>query len=167
LGIFSESLVKEVLAAFQPLKRKAVPVIAPFEVSVVSNQALGLAFYQGLVGVGQLHAKSIYNGSRNVVLNGKDIGHLAVAAFRPELTPISHVDQLRVNSEPGTCCAHAAFEHGSNLQLFGNLTKVLTGRTKLKRRRSRRDAKAGNSRQSIDDLLGQAIGEILTFLVRV
>jgi hypothetical protein len=48
---------------------------------------------------------------RDLVLNGKHVGQLAIVSVGPEMVPGFGIDQLRCDANPVTRAADTAFEH--------------------------------------------------------
>ena len=48
----------------------------------------------------QLDLQLIDNGVRDLVLDGEDIGEIAVVAIGPQMPPVAAVDELRGDAHP-------------------------------------------------------------------
>src|SRR5262249_16170731 len=75
------------------------------------------------------------------------------------MVAIGNVDELRSNTQPVACFAHAPFKDGVYLQLAPDFADVFALSFKGKRRSPRRHSKCFDLRQRIDDFLGDAVAE--------
>ena len=74
---------------------------------------------------GQRDLKGARDCLGDVVLNGEDVGELAVVAFRPEVITILCVNELCGDADASARPTHAAFEDGADAERFGDLRDVL------------------------------------------
>ena len=97
----------------------------------------------------------------HLVLDGEDVLEAAIVALGPDVMPIGCVDELRgdANAVPGF--AHAAFEHVAHAKFAADLAHVDRLALVGERRVARDDEQPARSRQRRDDILGDAVGEIL------
>ena len=112
-------------------------------------------------------ASQLVNDRRgDVVLHGEHIGELTVIAIRPQLTAVTGADQLRRDPDPVPRPAHAALENRVHSEGVGNPADRHVLPFEGKRRRPRDDFQSRHPRQRVDDLLRQAVAEILLLAIR-
>ena len=59
----------------------------------------------------------------DVTFHGEDVFHVAVIGFRPNMKSIGDIDELSGNPKFVARFAHAAFEHGVDVQLLSDLAE--------------------------------------------
>ena len=64
------------------------------------------------------------NFLREIGLNGKDIGQIAVVIFRPNVLVVSRVNQLHIHSHPIADPTYTPFQKRGNAQRLANFTSV-------------------------------------------
>ena len=101
----------------------------------------------------------------NFVLDGKHIPHFAVELLRPQTIAVRHVAQLRGNAQTVALALDAAFQHRGHVKQFADLPDVFVPAFESKGRGARRHAQFRHSGQCIEDVLGNAIAQILVLLV--
>ena len=101
----------------------------------------------------------------DLVLDGEDVGQVAVEALRPELVAIRGVDQLRRDAQSGAGLADAAFQDVGHVELLAHGSQILALALEIEGRRTRSDAQAGDLGQRVDDLLRHAVGEVLLIVL--
>ena len=62
----------------------------------------------------ELQLQGSGDGLGDIVLDGEDVGELAVVAFGPEMIAVLCVDQLRGHADPASRAADAPFENRSD-----------------------------------------------------
>jgi hypothetical protein len=97
----------------------------------------------------------------DLVLDGEDIFELAVVALRPALIAVLDVDQLHVDPEAIAGLAHAALENRGDTQAPSHGADVHSRPTELERRAAGGDAEPIDVGQRVDQLLGEAVTEIV------
>ena len=104
--------------------------------------------------------RSLDDGGGDFVLNGEDIGQLAIEALRPELVAAFGIDELRRDAHAIAGRANAAFEAVPTRNL---LPISVTSRSWPRNagRRPGNHAQTGDAREGVDDFLGDAVTEIL------
>jgi hypothetical protein len=112
-----------------------------------------------------LHPKRVLHGRRDLLVDRKDVGELALVALRPEMTTIGHVDQLDGHAYSIARLQDAALEHLAHVEQLADFANVPCRILELKARRSGDDSKSGNLSQAVDELLGQSITEVLILRV--
>ena len=108
----------------------------------------------------QLDLELLHDRLRDLVLDGEDVGQIAVVAIGPEMRPVLRIDQLRVDADALARLSDAAFENVGDVEAPAHLLHVgvlaLVGEGRIPRDdRQRRDL-----RQIGDDVLGDAVGEV-------
>jgi hypothetical protein len=100
---------------------------------------------------------------RDLILDGEDVGEVAVVPVGPDVVASHSVNQLRGDSHPPAGLAHAAFDDVADVQLFGDLGDIhrlaLEGEDGV----SGDDRERGDLREVRDDILRDAIAEVLLF----
>ena len=97
----------------------------------------------------------------DLVLHGEHVGEVAVVALGPEMAAGGDVVELRGDAHAVAALAHAAFEHVADAELVGDLLHV-DGLALVDERRVARDhEEPAQLRQRGDDVLADAVGEIL------
>src|SRR5438067_462512 len=76
------------------------------------------------------------------------------------------INELRGDANAAPRSPHAAFENAAHTECPGDRANILILSPESKRRRAGDDLEAANMRQHVDDLLGQAVAEVLVLLVR-
>ena len=113
----------------------------------------------------QLYFQRRYNRQRDFILNVKDVFHLTVVAFRPQMITICDVDKLRRDAQPIAGFAHAAFQHRADVQLLPDFADVNLFAFEGKGRGARSNVQSSNLRERIEQFFGQSIAEV--FVVRI
>jgi hypothetical protein len=101
------------------------------------------------------------DAARDFVLHGEDLGELAVVALRPEVRAGAGIDELRRDPHALARLAHAAFEHVAHAELARGLLHVDGPAFVDKARVARDDEEPAEARQRGDDVLRDAVGEVL------
>src|SRR5258705_1677144 len=61
---------------------------------------------------------------RDLILDGEDVRHLAVVALGPEMKAISHLDELRRDSDVVACRANATLENVPDVEPPADLPEL-------------------------------------------
>src|SRR3984893_3126906 len=85
-----------------------------------------------LFGWAQSDFKSVDDSARDVVLDRKDIGQIAVVAVGPEVGAGRGVDELRGNPHPVAGAADRAFEHRAHPKIAADGANVDQAPLKVK-----------------------------------
>src|SRR5262249_49368000 len=97
----------------------------------------------------------------HLVLELEDVLERAVETVGPQMRPARRLDELRRDAHAVGCFAHAAFEHISNTKLATDLLHVrrmaLVGETRV----ARDHEQIAKTRQRRNDILDDAVREIL------
>src|SRR5215468_10193106 len=80
------------------------------------------------------------------------------------MEPVLGVDELRRDAHAVPRLAHAALEERADVQLFGDYGRVLVLAPEVEGRCPPCHAQAINLGQGVEDLLGDAVGEVLLVL---
>src|ERR1700733_5914685 len=113
----------------------------------------------------QLNFHGIRNRLRNIILNGKNIDHLTIIPFRPEMRFIVYLDELSGDPNAIARSSDAAFENGSYSESLTDDAQILFLAAKSKRRRASNYPQLLHLGKSIDNLFSQAVAEVLVLLV--
>ena len=101
------------------------------------------------------------DGLGDLVLHGEHVGEVAVVALGPEMAAGGDVVELRGDAHAVAALADAAFEHVAHAELVGDLLQV-NGLALVDERGVARDhEEPAQLRQRGDDVLADAVGEIL------
>ena len=102
------------------------------------------------------------DGLRDLVLQGEDVGQVAVVAVGPDVVAGRAVDQLGGDPHPAAGLAHAAFEHVADAELARHLGQTSTDLALEREGGVARDHdQRRDLRQVGDDVLADAVAEIL------
>jgi hypothetical protein len=170
-GIGARILGIDLRRAPEHLPRHAQGAIAP-----AAAQEEGASHQVVLVGLGvggraagdegallrqQLHLEGIDDAVGDLVLEREDVVQAAVVAIGPEMPAAAAVDQLDGDAHAVPGLAHAALEDMADAERARRLTHfdrlALVGEDRVARDHEQR----GHARQVGDDVLGEAVGEIL------
>ena len=110
-------------------------------------------------------AKLLHHGLRNVVLHRKDVVQRPVVALRPQVEAVLDLHQLDRDAEPLAGLADAALEHRRDPQRAPDFGDRGAFAFERKCRGARRDAQPADLAEDVQELLGQAVGEVLVVLV--
>src|SRR5262245_31990640 len=69
--------------------------------------------------------ESARNRMGDLILNGEDVGELAIVPFGPEVIAVFGVDQLRGDSDAASRATHAPFQDRPDPECFRNASNVL------------------------------------------
>ncbi len=105
------------------------------------------------------------DGCGYLVLHRKYVRQLAVETLRPQVGPISRGDQLRGHADAIARAPHAPFENIGHAQRLGDPADVGVLPLEGERGSARDYFQPGNLCQGVDDLLRQAVAEVLLLLV--
>ena len=112
-----------------------VQKLAAAQVEVIRGEvARALAVQARYVFVQQLNAERFDDVTRDLILDGEDILHLAIERLRPEMEAVRHLDELRRDSHPIAGLAHTAFEKRLDIEEPADFTAVHGLVLELKRR---------------------------------
>jgi hypothetical protein len=106
-----------------------------------------------------------HSGSSSVVLDGEDIGHLAVVALRPPVRTVGGVNELRCHTDTATGAAGAAFEHVCDAEAVRDPADVLILPLERKCGRTGNHLETAHLCQSVDDLFGETVTEVLVVCI--
>ncbi len=112
------------------------------------------------LGLQELRLDCSDNLPGDFVLQGEDVCQIAVVAVGPDVVIRRGIDQLRGNAHTITALAHAALQHVAHAQFAGDALNVDRLALVGERRIARDDEEPAQLRQTSDDVLGNAVGEI-------
>ena len=114
---------------------------------------------------GEPASKLVDDGRGNLVLNREDVREIPIETLGPQLIAVLGVDELCCDAHAVPGLANAALERGADSQSPADLGDVEILALKGERRGAGDDAQPGHSRQGVDDLLGDAVTEVLLILL--
>jgi hypothetical protein len=106
------------------------------------------------------------DGVGDLILDGEDVVQLAVVGFRPQVAVLHRVDQLRGDAHPVARFAHAALEDVVHIQLARDHRRAQLAALVGEGRGARGDANVLHLHQHVEQLFGDAVGEVLVLGVR-
>ncbi len=115
--------------------------------------------------LGEPHAERRSDARRDLLLHREDLALRQVVASRPEVAGIGGADELHGDAEPLARAPHAAFEDGVDAQLLAQAADGVVLPREAEARAARRDAQARQRAERVQQLLGDALAEVL--LLRV
>ncbi|MEY9551531.1 hypothetical protein ABIF67_005596 [Bradyrhizobium japonicum] len=98
-------------------------------------------------------------------MHGEDVGKLAVVALRPEMAAGRDVVELRRDAQAIAAAPHAAFEHIADAELARDFVHVHGAALVDEGRVAGDDEEPAQLRQRRDDVLADAVGEIVLLAV--
>ena len=101
----------------------------------------------------------------DLVLHREDVGEIAVELVRPEMRSTCRLDQLGGDAHPRAGLAHAALEQIRGAELLPDGAQVFVLPLEGERRGAADHPQAVHLRQRVEDLLGDAVGEVFLLLV--
>ncbi len=101
------------------------------------------------------------DGLGDLVLDREHVGELAVVALRPDVAAGRHVIELRGDAHAVAAFAHAAFDHVADAELLRDLSDVHRLALVSERRVARDHEEPAQLGERRDDVLADAVGEIL------
>ena len=157
LRVERERLLETLPAPPRGLRRE-LPLIRPVaKIRLVGRHARHPAFRRRV----ELQLQGVGNRRRNLVLDGEDVGHLAVVALRPQVRAVGSQNELRRHTDAAAGAADAALEDVRHAERVRDPADVLVLAFERKRRRARNHLEAGHLRERVDDLVREAVAEIL------
>ena len=99
----------------------------------------------------ELQPQGLCDGLGDFVLNGEDVGELAVVPLGPEVIAVLGVDQLRGHADAASRTTDAAFENRPDAERLGDPADVLFLAAEGKGGRARGDLEDGDVGQQVDE----------------
>jgi hypothetical protein len=149
-----------------PPHRLVCPLVErvhPPQVRIVGHDVEGRPV---LHGSGEPRLQLNQNACRNLILDRKDVGQLAVEPLGPALVAVVRIDELRRDAHRVAGFANASFENGADAQSPADLRDLEVFALKGERRRAGNHPESGHSRQRADDLFSDAMTEVLLIVLR-
>src|SRR5262245_141419 len=116
-------------------------------------------------GLSDMHCKNRNDGTRNFVLNGKDVFQGSIVTFGPAVGPRAGVDQLCSNADAVTDAADAALKYIVNAEFPPDDTAVCGLALVLEARVPGDHEQFGQAGKLGDDIFRNAIAEVILVLV--
>ena len=113
----------------------------------------------------ELQLQRTRDGLRDFVLDGNTSDELPIVAFRPQVIAVLSVDQLRSHADSASRSTDAPFKNRPDAERLCDPADVLLLAAEGEGRCARGDLEVGDMGQQVDQLLGQAVAEVL--VVRV
>ena len=139
--------------------RPLVPQVPALEIEVVGERVGGGPRHRAAAAQRRRHRGD--DRLHHVVLHLENVGELAIVAIRPNV--VAAVDRGEVHGETQLRAGapHAALENGIDAELAPDLAHVEVAAAEAERRGPRGDAQPGKPGQGVDQILGQAVAEVL------
>ena len=138
----------------QPLQSQEVLVVCHRVLRIGHRHPLG-------VRLEQRHAERPGDLLRDLGLDREDVVELAIVALGPHVVAVRDVDQLRGNPDAGPLLRHAALEQRADAELLTHIDDVDVPVLEGEARRARGDLEPPQLGERVEDLLGEAIREVL------
>ena len=114
------------------------------------------------VGAGvQLETQLARDCARDVVLHREDVGGRPVERFGPRAHAVARANQHGVHPEAGGRLPHRSLEEVGDIELAADIARVDRFPLQRERGRPRRYAQSGNLGERADQIVGDAVGEVL------
>ena len=137
-------------------------VLPRHQVEVVGIEVGRAALLDRLLLLGQqLELQRLDDRFRDLVLQREDVAQVAVVALGPDVVAGGAIDQLRGDAHAAARLAHAALEHVLHLELARHLRHVDELALVHERAVARDDGQRRDLAQVGDDVLGDAVAEVL------
>jgi hypothetical protein len=147
---------------------QALTVPTSGEVSPLQEEAVGLGVpggrERGRAASQQRHLQGPRHRACDLVLDPEDVVQLAIIGLRPQVKAIGRIDQVCRDPDPVACLPHAALEERCDLKSPADRAQVLGLALELKGGCPPDHTQLGHSRQRVQQLLRQAVREILLVL---
>ena len=101
------------------------------------------------------------HGAGDLVLHLEDVRQVAIVGLRPQVVAVGRANQLSADAQHLAALAHAALQHVGHPELAGDRADVFVLALERECRRAGDHPQVRAVRQALDQLLGQAVGEML------
>src|SRR5262249_11894356 len=91
----------------------------------------------------------------------QDVGELPAVVLAPDLRAITPIHELRLHDESVASMKDAPAQHGSNTELAADALRIRGAALVTGDRAARHDPDSRQLRQTVDDALGDSVGEVL------
>ena len=140
-------------------------VVAGHEIQLIGLAVAGAATLDGLLFFRQqLELQRLDDGLRNLVLQRKDVGEVAVVTLGPDLPARGPVDELRRDAHPVAGATHASLKHVTDPELAGGVAHIHMAVLESEHGVARRHPQRRHLAQVGDDVFTDAVGKIPLFL---
>ena len=119
------------------------------------------AALRGRRGAGQAEPQSARDGAHHRILHREDVAGGPVVRSGPELPVAGCIDEPRDDPDPFPRALDASLEHGLYPELLPDRVQVVASSLERERRCARRDPEPGQLAQRADQLIGDAIAEVV------
>ena len=161
-GIERRRVLEQLEREIQVLARQPAGVALPAQVQVVGLKVVRrLGGERRLLLRRELHAQGFGDLAGDLVLDVEHVRHLAVVPLGPQQRVRLRVHELGADPEPVSGTADAPGEHESGLQLLSHVGGGHRLVPEGKHRGPRHDLQALDLRQLRDDVLGDAVAQVL------
>ena len=145
----------------QRLFRKEPVLLAPAKNAVISFGRRGLRPLRQFVCTHKADLQRLDDLLRHIVLNREDVGKIAIIPLRPGMAAALAVDQLTGHAYPVARLAHAALQHVMHAKCPRDILNIAAFPFEGEAGVAGDDEQALEAGQLGDDILGDAIGEIV------
>jgi hypothetical protein len=145
------------------LRRAPVPVETAAQVQLV-GLGVGLHRPRRQGGVQQRDAQGADHRSGDFILHLEDVIERAIEGLRPQVIAGVDADQLHRDPYRAAGLAHAALEYVGHVQRLGDLLDPRRPALEVEAGGARRHPQLRHPGEQADQLLGQAVGEVLLVL---
>ncbi len=139
--------------------RTLVPQVPALEVEVVGERVSGGPRHRAAAAQRRRHGGD--DRLHHVVLHLEDVGELAIVAIGPDVVPALDGGQVHGEPQLRPGAPHAALEDCIDAELAPDLPDVEVAAAIAERRGARGDAQPGQPGERVDQVLGQAVAEVL------
>ena len=157
---------EHVAAEAQEVLGRVVEELAALQIEIIGLDAGRGGLANGVdLGRHQPHLQLFDDGPGDLVLDGENVGQIAIIAFGPDMAAAAAVDQLAGDPQAVAGLADAAFEQIADAKIGGDPLEVLRLALVGEAGVAADHKQAGDLGQIGDDVLGDAFGEIIVLWV--
>ena len=137
------------------------PQVPRLEIAFVGRHVARAYGARPAVRTRELDLQRIGDLDCDLLLYLKDIGEVPIPRLGPEVAIGTRVDELRRHANALLVPPHAAFQDVCHLQRRRHAAQIQFAPAERERRSPRWNAQASDLRERVQNLLGQAVGEVL------
>ncbi len=165
VGVEHDRVLEHLEGELHVPRRAPAGVAAAPQVEVVGLEVLGRLGGELRLLLGrELDAQRLGDLVGDLVLHLEDVGHLAVVALRPDREAGRRVHELGADPQPVPGAAQAPFEGVAGRELPADVRRGRLLVAEREHRGARKDVQAVDLRQVGQDVLGDAVPQVLVFL---